>query len=686
MVNDRPESDLQVGSLDGSVAGLPLSSIDHIFDNLDASIYVMDIETDEILFVNDRINRSYRTARAGVGQRCWEVMQTSADGRCDFCPMHKLTKEPEQIVRWDVECADGRVFRNTDRLIEWTCGKKVHLQLAVDVTSYIKMERELLEAKETAEKASKIKSSFLASMSHELRTPLNAIKGLTELELRKTLPVDTLSNLEKVFSAGNTLLSIINDILDISKIEAGRMELLPVDYDVANLIGNVVSMNIVRIGSKPLEFRLKVDEKLPSRLYGDDLRILQIVNNLVSNAIKYTKEGFVELYVHGYYEADRFMLCFDVKDSGIGISPENIEKLFGAYEQVDMASHRATEGTGLGLAICKNLVRMMQGNITVESEYGRGSLFCVTLRQNVANVTIIGSEVASNLEKFDFITSAGKNREAMSFVSMTGKKVLVVDDVEMNIEVAQGMMEYYDLTVHRAASGWQAIQMIRDENPRYDLIFMDHMMPGIDGVEAVRIIRNEIDTEYARSVPIIALTATAMAGADDMFLKSGFQGYLSKPIDSKELDAILLRWISHPGGPESPEPETSLLDQRQEHRIQQKSMDKFFSFVSIDGMDFAQGLARFDYKPEIYLAALRGFTDSAPGALRCLKEYCESDDESSFADVVQDIKLSCYSIGADKVGRIADTISIPRDEQTARQLNAFCDEIEALVEKLASFI
>jgi PAS domain S-box-containing protein len=664
-------------------SSLHLSTLNNIFDNLDAAIYVMDRDTDEILFVNDAIGRGHIPADGAEGKKCWQVMQNDKTARCSFCPIHKIENGSEEVVRWEVKGLDGRIFRNTDSLIEWTDGRKVHLQLAVDVTSYIRMEQELLAAKEAAENASKIKSSFLASMSHELRTPLNAIKGLTELELRKPLPVDTMSNLEKVFAAGNTLLSIINDILDISKIEAGKMELLPVDYDVANVIGNIVAMNIVRIGSKPIQFRLKADPKLPARLFGDDLRITQIASNILSNAIKYTKEGFVELRVRGFYEADHFVLCFEVEDSGIGITPENVEKLFGAYAQVDAASHRATEGTGLGLALCKNLVDMMRGEISVESEYGHGSLFRVTVRQSVADVTPIGNETAASLEKFDFISSAGRKGEDVTYAAMPGKKVLVVDDVEMNIEVAQGMMEYYELTVHRAASGWQAIQMIRDENPRYDLIFMDHMMPGIDGVETARIIRSEIGTDYARAVPIIALTATAMAGADEMFLKNGFQDFLSKPMDSRELDAILMKWLAG-GAPDSSE--TSVAGQREENRSRQKSMDTFFSSVRLDGMDFASGLARFNYKTEEYLDALGDFANTAPDKLRKLRAFCESGDEDAFASALQDVKFSSYNIGADKIGRVADAMPAPAGGKTCGQIDALCDEIETIAARISAFV
>jgi signal transduction histidine kinase/CheY-like chemotaxis protein len=392
-----------------------------------------------------------------------------------------------------------------------------------------------------AESASRAKSEFMATMSHEIRTPLNAIIGLSDIELRKNSNKVAGDTIKKIRRSGSTLLGLINDILDISKIESGNFEVIPSEYDPAEMVGDAVRLNIVRIGDKPIAFVLAVDENLPSKFIGDELRIKQILNNILSNAIKYTAKGEVTLSV---YLAEGNILVFKVSDTGMGIRKEDMGRLFTEYSQFDTKANRKIEGTGLGLAITRMLLELMDGTVEVESEYGKGSVFTVKIPQQIADPLPLGKKKTAKLEQLDSFDEE-KPVEISVNSAMTGLKVLAVDDVEINLEVVKGLLEPYGFVVDAALSGREAIEKLRSENPRYDLILMDHMMPEMDGIETVRIIRGEIESNYARTVPIIALTANALAGNEEMFMEHGFNGFLSKPIDIARLDEMLGKWVGN---------------------------------------------------------------------------------------------------------------------------------------------
>jgi signal transduction histidine kinase/CheY-like chemotaxis protein len=403
--------------------------------------------------------------------------------------------------------------------------------------------RRLADLSEEAQSASKAKSRFLANMSHEMRTPLNAVVGLSELMLgEEEVQGEAEENLAKIHNAGMTLLGIVNDILDISKIESGKFELLPIDYDLPSLINDTITLNIMRIEDKPITFNLHIDENLPNFLHGDELRVKQICNNMLSNAFKYTREGSVDWTLSCERDGDAVWLTVRVADSGIGIKPEDLRKLFSEYNQVDTSSNRLIEGTGLGLSITKMMAEMMDGSITAESEYGRGSVFTARLRQGYVSEAVIGPKVAENLRSFRYCDSKRLNNAKLVRVQMPYARVLVVDDVQTNLDVAKGMLKPYGVRVDCLISGRQAVQRLREGDIIYNAIFMDHMMPEMDGIETVRRIRL-IGTDYAREVPIIALTANAIIGNEKMFLENGFQAFLSKPIDVMELDSVMRQWI-----------------------------------------------------------------------------------------------------------------------------------------------
>ena len=402
------------------------------------------------------------------------------------------------------------------------------MKLEEQKTSY---ERKVLELEKDAANASnKAKSDFLANMSHEIRTPMNAIIGMDEMILRSSPGEPIRKYALDIQSAGRTLLSIINDILDLSKIESGKMELIPVEFGVASVMNDVVNMTMKKAKDKGLEYKLTVSEDIPSRLLGDEIRIRQVMLNLINNAVKYTHEGSVSVDVS--YEDATQLLTLVVSDTGIGIKTEDLTKLFGTFQRLEEDKNRNIEGTGLGLNITMRLVKMMDGTIGVSSKYGEGTTFTATMRLPAIDRTPIG-DFARNIAIVQEQTT--EYRPALLAPSAS---VLVVDDNDMNLEVIEGLLEDTKIKVTTAQSGQECIEKLREG--RFDLVFLDQMMPGMSGVQTLAMINEE---KLAQGTPVIALTADAIVGARDSYLKEGFTDYLSKPVMYAALEAILLKYL-----------------------------------------------------------------------------------------------------------------------------------------------
>jgi len=533
IIAEKEKSDTKVKEAEEKTKTVGI--LENILNSLDSMIYVTVPKTGEILFVNNKMKNCYRISFDCVGQICYKLFHEGLDERCESCPCYQLDSEPEKIIEWvEYNTITKRTCRYTAYYIEWLDGEMVHLQQSVDVT-------ELNDAKEQAIEANRAKSGFLARVSHEIRSPMNVILGITEMQQEKNnLSPDTKEAWGRVYSSGYLLLGIINDVLDMSRIEAGKLKLTPVIYDVASVISDSVQLNIMRFESKPVQFVLQADENIPATLFGDDLRIKQILNNIISNAFKYTESGMVTMAVTAEVSGPDVpvILIFRISDTGSGMSPEDVDKLFDEYARFNMETNRKVEGTGLGMGITKGLVAMMNGEITVESEVGKGSIFTVLLPQGYVDSKVFGKEGSENLQKLHG-GKISQPKKAPNIVReyMPYGKVLVVDDMEPNLYVARGLMAPYGLSLDTASSGYAAIDFIKS-GKIYDIIFMDHFMPEMDGVETVKTIR-----EMGYKNPIIALTANALTGQAEMFMANGFDGFISKPIDIRQLNSVLNKFV-----------------------------------------------------------------------------------------------------------------------------------------------
>ena len=390
----------------------------------------------------------------------------------------------------------------------------------------MKLINELNIAKDQAVKANRAKSDFLSSMSHEIRTPLNAIVGFSQALSEEDLPEEAKDEVKDIIMASNGLLEIVNGILDISKIESGKIEIVNSEYEFKEIFDSLVALSKARMGDKPLDFIVHYDESIPAVLYGDHTRVKQVILNILTNAIKYTREGYVDFKVSSIVKGDICRLIISVEDSGIGIKQENIPKLFSKFERLDLDKNITIEGTGLGLAITKKLVELMNGKIVVQSIYGKGSKFTIAIDQR-----IIKKQLDKKEEKVEEVTSKA--------IDVSGKKVLIVDDNKINLKVASRLLQGYKVITEEVDSGFSCIDKIKAKEV-YDLILMDDMMPKMSGVETLQKLK-EID---GFNIPVVALTANAITGMKEKYLADGFTDYLAKPIDKSELNNIISKYLN----------------------------------------------------------------------------------------------------------------------------------------------
>lgn len=493
------------------------SAKDSVIDDIKEGILVVD-GRGELIYSNREVDKIFSNIdwndKNAVDEQVFHFMETHGDG---FILQ-------ERFYEWQ----ENEIFDNQQR-------KAGTLYRIFDMTDNYLYTKQLIELKEDAEKANEAKSSFLARMSHEIRTPINAVLGMNEMILREAQSDSIREYAVNIHNAGKVLLSIINDILDLSKIESSKMELIETDYNTGSLLLDIENMISLRAEEKNLNFKIETVENIPKVLHGDEKRLKQCIINLLTNSVKYTHEGGVTLQVDYIDNKDDTVnLWISVSDTGIGIKEEDLYMLFDPFTRLDMRRNKSIEGTGLGLSITKRLLEMMGGNLTVESVYGKGSTFSFVIPQKVVDKKPLGDYkvAADNGETHDAF-------ERKAFVAPNAQ-ILAVDDTRVNITVVKGLLKRLKIQFDSALSGQECLNKVRDKH--YDIILLDHMMPEMDGIETLHNMQQM--EEYNQYKPVvIALTANAIVGAKEEYLKEGFVDYLSKPIDSVQLEDMICKYL-----------------------------------------------------------------------------------------------------------------------------------------------
>ncbi|MDR0858994.1 MAG: response regulator [Oscillospiraceae bacterium] len=677
------------------------------------------------------------------------------------------------------DCSEERVFSNYEENLLRTGGGLIATAvLSNEMTQDLVAARRMAEQERgIAESANQAKSSFLANMSHEIRTPMNAILGMSELILREEIPPAVYENATGVKQAGTNLIAIINDILDLSKIESGRFELVEAEYELASLLNDVISIIRMRVTEKPILFATEIDSRLPSKLFGDEIRIRQAMLNILSNAVKYTHEGYILFKVDGNVIDDEIMLQYTVTDTGIGLKDEYLPHLFDDFAQFDIHANHSIEGTGLGLPITRNLVRLMSGDVMVESVYGEGSTFTTTLvnkivshipiaevenaemkksiifenraiyaysalytltnlnvpctltentesfteelrsgeyryvfvaaqffeeavkalkEQDAENITLILlSEYGELFFQQDIITVVmpihpisiasilngnqderifKKDSYGLQYITPEAR-LLIVDDIPTNLRVAKGLLAPLGALIDTCLSGAESIELVQKNN--YDIVFMDHMMPVMNGIEAAAEIR-ALQSEKFKTLPIVALTANAVSGMQEMFLANGFDDYIAKPIETSKLFEVINRWIPKEKHVYLEETETAA------PIIQTDN-------IQIDGVDAQLAVKHMGGNIKDYHDVLRLFCEDGAARLRILERLPkEGDDLRDFTTQVHALKSILATIGAMEISKKAAILEAAGSESDfntiARNLAGFRENLSDLIEKVTEVL
>ena len=551
-----------------------------------------------------------------------------------------------------IECANyihGLNIRTGDELEALYAAFEKMVDDFGDYVERLKKENELKRDLEVERASNNAKSAFLSNMSHELRTPITAVLGMDEMILRESEDENIKGYAGDIQNAGRTLLGIVNDILDFSKIEAGKLEIIPVDYELASVINDLVNMIRVRADDKKLELILRINENIPHLLHGDEIRLKQIITNILTNAVKYTEKGSITLTMDYEKTGDSELeLYVSVKDTGIGIKEEDQEKLFKAFERIEEKRNRTIEGTGLGMNITQSLLSMMGSVLEVESVYGEGSEFSFKLKQGIVKEDPIG-DIEETYKK----TLEKRERYRESFHAPDAR-ILVVDDTEMNLSVIKNLLKQTRIRVDTARSGFECLKMVAVTG--YDIIFLDHRMPEMDGMETFAKMKEMGDDENkCKDTPVIALTANAISGAREEYLKAGFNDYLTKPVDSDKLEKMLLKYL--------PPDKIKQAGAEPEEESLSPENDLPEWLLKLKDIDTEEGMINCGTE-EYYLIALGLFYDNIRENYDNIKRYFEEGNRKDYNIKVHSLKSSARLIGAKELSELARTLEEASNEDS----------------------